>query len=173
LALGAHRSLERGQHLVERARQAPELVLGVDGQRPYCTADGLGAVLSVVCAHGLTGAIEKVVDDIIAANPELRGFQAGVDIKELAADPTQDVSGLKVGPEEMLVVFALLVHGSTVAEAVGIAITANNTASGENLEGETDEERDERRCNEGGQDASAATSTPSREQSRQRWARCR
>jgi potassium-transporting ATPase KdpC subunit len=34
---------------------------GVNGQRPYCTADGVGAVLSVVRSHGLTGPIVKVV----------------------------------------------------------------------------------------------------------------
>lgn len=62
----------------------------------------------------------------------------------LSIDPEQDVDALKVGPEEMLVLFALLVHGSSVAEAVGIAITAHNTASGESLENETEEEREER-----------------------------
>lgn len=61
----------------------------------------------------------------------------------LAADASQDVSDLKIGPEEMLVVFALLVHGSTVAEAVGIAITAHNTGQGEDVD-ETAEEREER-----------------------------
>lgn len=60
----------------------------------------------------------------------------------LSADPSQDVSGLKVGPEEMLVVFALLVHGSTVAEAVGAAITAHNLEGGESHEpGDADDER--------------------------------
>jgi len=34
---------------------------GVDGQRPYCTADGLGAVLSVIHTNGLTGPVSKVV----------------------------------------------------------------------------------------------------------------
>jgi K+-transporting ATPase ATPase C chain len=34
---------------------------GVDGRRPYCTADGVGAVLSVVREHGTTGAITSVV----------------------------------------------------------------------------------------------------------------
>jgi K+-transporting ATPase ATPase C chain len=34
---------------------------GVDGQRPYCTADGVGAVLSVIHAHGVTGPVVKVV----------------------------------------------------------------------------------------------------------------
>jgi K+-transporting ATPase ATPase C chain len=34
---------------------------GVNGQRPYCTSDGVGAVLSVMHAHGLTGPVTKVV----------------------------------------------------------------------------------------------------------------
>ena len=34
---------------------------GVDGQRPYCTSDGIGAVLSVVHDTGLTGPIKSVV----------------------------------------------------------------------------------------------------------------
>jgi K+-transporting ATPase ATPase C chain len=34
---------------------------GVDGQRPYCTSDGLGAVLSVIHENGLTGPVTKVV----------------------------------------------------------------------------------------------------------------
>ena len=34
---------------------------GVDGRRPYCTADGVGAVLSVIRDHGLTGAVTSVV----------------------------------------------------------------------------------------------------------------
>jgi K+-transporting ATPase ATPase C chain len=34
---------------------------GVDGRRPYCTADGVGAVLGVYHADGLTGAVTQVV----------------------------------------------------------------------------------------------------------------
>lgn len=34
---------------------------GVDGARPYCTAGGIGAVLSVIRENGLTGAIKSVV----------------------------------------------------------------------------------------------------------------
>jgi K+-transporting ATPase ATPase C chain len=34
---------------------------GVDGQRPYCTSDGVGAVLSVVHDTGLAGPIKSVV----------------------------------------------------------------------------------------------------------------
>lgn len=34
---------------------------GVDGRRPYCTADGVGAVLSVIHTNGLTGRVKTVV----------------------------------------------------------------------------------------------------------------
>jgi K+-transporting ATPase ATPase C chain len=34
---------------------------GVNGQRTYCTSDGVGAVLSVFYSHGLTGSITQVV----------------------------------------------------------------------------------------------------------------
>jgi len=34
---------------------------GVDGQRPYCTSDGVGAVLSVIHDTGLTGPVKSVV----------------------------------------------------------------------------------------------------------------
>ena len=34
---------------------------GVDGRRPYCTADGIGAVLSVIHENGLTGPVKQVV----------------------------------------------------------------------------------------------------------------
>ncbi len=33
----------------------------VDGQRPYCTSDGIGAVLSVIHDSGLTGPVKSVV----------------------------------------------------------------------------------------------------------------
>ncbi|HVN12920.1 MAG TPA: potassium-transporting ATPase subunit C [Kineosporiaceae bacterium] len=34
---------------------------GVDGRRPYCTADGVGAVLAVFHQNGLTGPVTRVV----------------------------------------------------------------------------------------------------------------
>ena len=44
---------------------ARSLVVGkferVNGRRPYCTADGVGAVLSVIHEHGLTGPVKSVV----------------------------------------------------------------------------------------------------------------
>ncbi|PWR09233.1 potassium-transporting ATPase subunit C [Micromonospora acroterricola] len=43
-----------------RSRDIGELN-GVDGRRPFCTADGVGAVLAVFRADGLTGPVTRVV----------------------------------------------------------------------------------------------------------------
>ncbi|MGC4763128.1 potassium-transporting ATPase subunit C [Micromonospora sp. DT46] len=43
-----------------RSRAVGELD-GVDGRRPYCTPDGVGAVLAVFRADGLTGTVTRVV----------------------------------------------------------------------------------------------------------------
>ena len=47
--------------LVCQRSRAVGLVNGVDGRRPYCTANGIGAVLSVIHEHGLTGPVRRVV----------------------------------------------------------------------------------------------------------------
>jgi K+-transporting ATPase ATPase C chain len=47
--------------LVCQRSRAVGLFNGVDGRRPYCTADGLGAVLSVIHTHGLTGMVTRAV----------------------------------------------------------------------------------------------------------------
>jgi K+-transporting ATPase ATPase C chain len=55
---------------------------GVDGQRPYCTDTGIGAVLSVVHAHGVTGPVVKVisVNQACPAKPFLATY-AGVAVQ--------------------------------------------------------------------------------------------
>ena len=54
---------------------------GVDGRRPYCTADGIGAVLSVIHEHGLTGPVKTVasVNQECPATPFLTSY-AGVPV---------------------------------------------------------------------------------------------
>ncbi len=47
-------------HVCSRSEQVGEFN-GVNGRRPYCTANGIGAVLSVIRSHGLTGNVVKVV----------------------------------------------------------------------------------------------------------------
>ncbi|PWU55206.1 potassium-transporting ATPase subunit C [Micromonospora sp. S4605] len=50
---------------------------GVDGRRPYCTPDGVGAVLAVFRADGLTGPVTRVVsvNQTAPAIPFLTSYQ--------------------------------------------------------------------------------------------------
>ena len=47
---------------------------GVDGRRPYCTADGVGAVLAVFRRDGLTGPVVRVVSVNQTGKPFLAGY---------------------------------------------------------------------------------------------------
>ncbi|MFG1743137.1 potassium-transporting ATPase subunit C [Micromonospora chalcea] len=62
---------------------------GVDGRRPYCTPDGVGAVLAVFRADGLTGRITRVVsvNQAAPATPFVTTWQ-GVPVE--AAQPGHD-----------------------------------------------------------------------------------
>ncbi|SCL32964.1 K+-transporting ATPase ATPase C chain [Micromonospora rhizosphaerae] len=62
---------------------------GVDGRRPYCTPDGVGAVLAVFHANGLTGAITRVVsvNQVAPATPFISSYQ-GVPVE--LAKPGED-----------------------------------------------------------------------------------
>ncbi|WP_422745101.1 potassium-transporting ATPase subunit C [Micromonospora sp. WMMD754] len=62
---------------------------GVDGRRPYCTPDGVGAVLAVFRADGLTGRIIRVVsvNQVAPATPFVSTWQ-GVPVE--LARPGQD-----------------------------------------------------------------------------------
>ena len=50
---------------------------GVDGSRPYCTADGVGAVLGVFHRDGITGPVTQVIslDQACPASPFLPSYQ--------------------------------------------------------------------------------------------------
>jgi potassium-transporting ATPase KdpC subunit len=70
-----------------RSRAVGELE-GVDGRRPYCTADGKGAVLAVFREGGFTGPITRVV----AVNgPAFVATYEGVAVQDGPADPTGGV----------------------------------------------------------------------------------
>lgn len=62
---------------------------GVDGRRPYCTPDGVGAVLAVFRADGLTGRITRVVsvNQAAPASPFMSTYQ-GVPVEP--AKPGED-----------------------------------------------------------------------------------
>ncbi|WP_067499355.1 potassium-transporting ATPase subunit C [Actinoplanes sp. TFC3] len=53
---------------------------GVDGSRPYCTADGVGAVLAVFHRDGFAGPVTRVVSVNQTSTPFLAGY-AGVTVE--------------------------------------------------------------------------------------------
>jgi K+-transporting ATPase ATPase C chain len=72
----------------ERSRNVGALE-GVDGRRPYCTADGVGAVLGVFHADGMTGRVTRVVslDQACPARPFLGSYQGvAVECAEYSED---------------------------------------------------------------------------------------
>ncbi|MDW5329696.1 potassium-transporting ATPase subunit C [Plantactinospora sp. KLBMP9567] len=60
----------------QRSKAVGELN-GVDGRRPYCTPDGVGAVLAVFRRDGLTGPVVRVisVNQVAPATPFLAAYQ--------------------------------------------------------------------------------------------------
>ncbi|MGK5738045.1 potassium-transporting ATPase subunit C [Micromonospora sp. URMC 103] len=60
----------------ERSKAVGDLD-GVDGSRPFCTPDGVGAVLAVFRAGGLTGPVTRVVsvNQVAPATPFLGSYQ--------------------------------------------------------------------------------------------------
>jgi len=79
---------------------------------------------------------------IVAGNPELRAFQVGVDIKELAADPTkQTLIGVNRGCYETFaavydceVPVIAAIHGYCLGGGVGIAGNADVVVAADDLE---------------------------------------
>ncbi len=57
---------------------------GVDGQRPYCTPDGVGAVLAVFHRDGFTGPITRVVSVNQTGTPFIASY-AGVPVRSAQA----------------------------------------------------------------------------------------
>ncbi len=70
----------------ERSRAVGELD-GVDGRRPYCTPDGVGAVLAVFYRDGFTGPVTRVVSVNQTGVPFLTTYQ-GVPVE--SAQPGVD-----------------------------------------------------------------------------------
>jgi hypothetical protein len=76
-----------------------------------------------------------------------------------------EVESIKVGPQELIVLFALIVKGPTVAEAVMESITASNAAEQEALEADEAEPSDVVDEGEGG---ATVAPLPSRKRSSRR-----
>ncbi|MBQ1050616.1 potassium-transporting ATPase subunit C [Micromonospora sp. C51] len=75
-----------------RSRAVGELE-GVDGRRPYCTLDGVGAVLAVFRADGLSGPVTRVVsvNQVAPATPFLTRYEGvPVELAQPGADYVAD-----------------------------------------------------------------------------------
>ena len=72
---------------------------GVDGRRPYCTSDGVGAVLAVFRADGLTGRITRVVsvNQTAPATPFVASYQ-GVPVELAKAGEDYVAAGGVITP---------------------------------------------------------------------------
>lgn len=91
----------------------------VDGSRPYCTPDGVGAVLGVYRANGTTGAIQRVVslNQACPVRPFIATYK-GVPVR--CATPGADYSRAVVTP----------VRGNAPAQPVVPADAVTASASG-------------------------------------------
>lgn len=91
---------------------------GVDGRRPYCTSEGVGAVLGIYYSDGLTGDVLRVVSlNQTSGTPFLHQYQ-GVQVE--LAEPDADYSGAVVVP----------VRGDAPADPVVPADAVTTSGSG-------------------------------------------
>ncbi|MFJ4657306.1 potassium-transporting ATPase subunit C [Nocardia sp. NPDC088792] len=70
---------------------------GVDGSRPYCTSDGVGAVLGVYRADGLTGNVTRVVS-LNQACPAIPFMQSYDGVAVECGKPGEDYSAALIVP---------------------------------------------------------------------------
>lgn len=70
---------------------------GVDGRRPYCTPDGVGAVLAVFHRDGLTGPITRVVSVNQTGAPFISSYQ-GVPVESAKEDTDYVAEGGVIVP---------------------------------------------------------------------------
>jgi len=94
---------------------------GADGRRPFCTADGVGAVLAVFHRDGFTGPVTRVVSVNQTGTPFLTGYQ-GVPVEPAQAGEDYRALGGIITP----------IRGDAPAEPVVPADAV--TASGSGLD---------------------------------------
>ena len=92
---------------------------GVDGSRPYCTADGVGAVLAVFYRDGLTGPVTRVVSVNQTGTPFLQTYD-GVTVEPARPGVDYVAAGGVVTP----------IRGSAPAKPVVPADAVTASASG-------------------------------------------
>jgi hypothetical protein len=85
--------------------------------------------------------IENVVRGIEEGNAAEALTEGKQLLLRMVRECQPDVEEIKVGPQELIILFALIVKGPTVAEAVMESITASNLAEAEALELGDDDER--------------------------------
>ncbi|MEU4162094.1 potassium-transporting ATPase subunit C [Actinoplanes sp. NPDC026670] len=92
---------------------------GVDGSRPYCTADGVGAVLAVFHRDGFTGPITRVVSVNQTGTPFLATYE-GVAVESAKNDEDYQAQGAVITP----------IRGDAPAKPVVPADAVTASASG-------------------------------------------
>jgi len=92
---------------------------GVDGSRPYCTADGVGAVLAVFHRDGFTGPITRVVSVNQTGTPFVSTYD-GVTVEPAAAGEDYQALGGVITP----------IRGNAPAKPVVPADAVTASASG-------------------------------------------
>jgi len=70
---------------------------GVDGSRPYCTADGVGAVLAVFYRDGLTGPVTRVVS-VNQTGPPFVATYDGITVESAKPDEDYVAAGGVITP---------------------------------------------------------------------------
>lgn len=89
-------SVELLNQVCARSRAVGELE-GVDGSRPYCTDDGVGAVLAVFHRDGLTGPVTRAVSVTQTGTPFLATY-GGVAVESAEEDADYQAAGAVLVP---------------------------------------------------------------------------